>query len=68
MIKKGKRLILFDAYLRLRNMSAAATATIMTTAAPIAMYVVVGTPLSGCGATLGDGEPDCTGVEVGAVV
>jgi hypothetical protein len=46
-------------YLRFRRISAAAAATMMMTAAPIAMYVVAGISLVGGITTAeGDGEVD----------
>jgi hypothetical protein len=55
-------------YFRLRRINAAAAATIITMAAPIAMSVVAGIPLfGGTTAALGDGEFVCDGT-VGAVV
>lgn len=61
-------MVVLTGYLRRLRTSAAATATIIMTAAPMAMYVVVGTPLVGCGAMLGDGVTVWTGVGVGAIV
>ena len=54
-------MLFFVVYLRFLSTSAAAITAMMTTAAAIAMYVVVGIPLVGCGATLGEGEVEvCT--------
>jgi hypothetical protein len=44
-------------------MSAAAATIMMTTTAPIATYVTVGTSLVGGGAMLGEGEEVCIGLE-----
>ena len=55
--------------MRLRRMSAAAIATMMRTAAPTAMYVVVGVALVGGTITgLGVGATVMTGVGVGFAV
>jgi hypothetical protein len=63
---KRKKERLFDfcfVYLRFRRMSAAAAATMMMTAAPIATYVVMGIALvGGTTAELGDGEAVFAGV------
>ncbi len=67
-LRKGKRD--FDVfYLRFRKMSAATAAMTITTAAVMAMYVVVGIPLvGGSTAWLGDGDGvGCVGW-VGATV
>ena len=59
--KRKKGVFVFVVYLRFLSTSAAAMTAMMTTAAAIAMYVVVGIPLVGCGATLGEGEVEvCT--------
>ena len=66
---KKRKVVVFGVYLRLLSTSAAAATAMMTTAAAIAMYVVVGMPLVGCGATLGEGEVGvCVGADVGAVL
>ena len=67
--KKEKRVVCFGGYLRFRKMSAAAAATMIMTAAPMATYVVVGAALVGGMTTgLGDGEAVNNGTEVGTVV
>ena len=66
--EKRKRVCYLWIYLRLLRTSTAAAATIMITAAPIAMYVVAGEPLVGGGAVVEEGEALCTGVGVGGTV
>jgi hypothetical protein len=67
--KKKKGLMFFVVYLRLLRMIAAASTAMMTTAAAMAMYVVVGIALVGCGAMLGEGEVGAwVGADVGAAV
>ena len=61
--KKEKGLFVFCVYFRLLSTNAAATATMMMTAAPIATYVMIGVALAG-GITTGLG----VGASVGAVV
>ena len=56
--KKKKGCWFFVVYLRFLSTSAAAMTAMMTTAAAIAMYVDVGIPLVGCGATLGEAVTD----------
>lgn len=53
--KKGRKGI-FRFYFRLLRTSAAAATIITTTDTPIATYVIVGEPLVGGGAILGEGE------------
>jgi hypothetical protein len=61
--------LIFAVYLRLLSTKAAAMTAIITTAAAIATYVVVGTALVGCGATLCEGKVTVeVGAEVGAEV
>jgi hypothetical protein len=52
--KRKKGLIDFCVCLRLLSTKAAAITAMITTAAAMAMYVVVGTPPAGVGATLGE--------------
>jgi hypothetical protein len=66
--KKERKFSFCNFYLRLLRTNAAAIATTIMTAAPIARYVLVGIPLVGCGAMLGEAEVVCAGDEVGAVV
>jgi hypothetical protein len=66
-LKKEKRIDRFWFYLRLLCTKAAAMTAMITTAAAMAMYVVVGILLVGCGAMLGEGANE-VGAEVGADV
>ena len=54
--------------MRLLRTSTAAAATMIMTATPTAMYVVVGMALVGGGAMVADGEAVCVGVWTGATV
>jgi len=56
--KKRKESCCFGVYLRLLSNMAAVMTAIITTAAAIATYLVVGIPLVGCCIALREGEVD----------